>query len=315
MLEPEGGRLLPAGANSGAESTYKARDVEGLFDVYFYRPIGFVFARFFAALNVSPNFVSLVGAATGAIAGHFYYYSSLPLNAAGMMLHVLTNTFDNADGQLARLTSSGSLGGRVVDGIADYIVFVSVYVHLSLRHVHEGGSPAVWLFAVVAGASHAVQSLVADCYRDAYLRFVVRKRGDRLESAAAIRLAYDGMPWSQFGQKFMLLLYLDYTRRQEALVPVLVSLRAATNERFGEIVPDWFANDYRRNCKPLVCQSNFLATNTRMVVLFIALLSGQPVWYFAVEILALNALLVWVMTRHSHVCRLLLSRVGTGASI
>ena len=36
------------------EGTYKARDVEGFLDIYFYRPVGFVLARFFARLGVTP---------------------------------------------------------------------------------------------------------------------------------------------------------------------------------------------------------------------------------------------------------------------
>ena len=37
------------------ESTYKNRDVEGLLDIYFYRRIGFVLARLFARLGLTPT--------------------------------------------------------------------------------------------------------------------------------------------------------------------------------------------------------------------------------------------------------------------
>ena len=41
------------------ETTYKAREVEGILDLYFYRKIGFWLAQFFARLNVTPTAVSL----------------------------------------------------------------------------------------------------------------------------------------------------------------------------------------------------------------------------------------------------------------
>jgi hypothetical protein len=98
------------------ESTYKARDVESALDIYFYRPIGYALALFFAKLRFTPSMVSLLGGSIGVLAGHLYYYSDLRVNLIGMALHVLTNALDNADGQLARLTNRGSLHGAIIDG-------------------------------------------------------------------------------------------------------------------------------------------------------------------------------------------------------
>ena len=47
--------------HSRIAATYKARDVEGALDVYFYRPLGFRLAEFFAQLKVTPAGVSLLG--------------------------------------------------------------------------------------------------------------------------------------------------------------------------------------------------------------------------------------------------------------
>ena len=57
---------------------------------------------------------------------------------AGMVLHVCANALDNADGQLARLTQQQSRKGRIIDSVADHLVFVSVYMHLALRCLSEG---------------------------------------------------------------------------------------------------------------------------------------------------------------------------------
>jgi hypothetical protein len=44
-------------------------------------------------------------------------------------------------------------------------------------------------------------------------------------------------------------------------------------------------------------------TNARMLLLFLLLLVGQPVWYFAVELTALNFLLVVLIFRQNAICR------------
>src|SRR5438132_11132640 len=106
------------------EATYKAREVEGVFDLYFYRPIGFWLAQFFARLKMTPAAVSLLAGLLGVIAGHLYYYRNLGINVAGMMPHVCANTLDNADGHRARLTHRESREGRIIDSIADHLVFV-----------------------------------------------------------------------------------------------------------------------------------------------------------------------------------------------
>src|SRR5205807_9721965 len=102
------------------ESTFKAREVEGILDLRFYRPIGFWLAQFFARLKMTPAAVSLLAGIIGVVAGHLYYYRNLSINIVGMMLHVCANTLDNADGQLARLTHRESREGRIIDSIADH---------------------------------------------------------------------------------------------------------------------------------------------------------------------------------------------------
>ncbi len=291
---------MSARAAANVESTYKARDVESLLDLYFYRPIGFVFARGFARLHFSPSMVSLLGAAIGVTAGHLYFYRDLRLNLLGIALHVLTNVLDNVDGQLARLTNRGSLPGAIMDGFADYVVFLSVYVHLALRFIAGGGTGWIWLVAVAAGLSHALQSMTIDHYRNAYLQFVAGRNSADANSAAAVRAAYEATSWRDFLKKLGLRSYLNYTLQQEMLAPELRQLRLRVRN-----VSAAFRSAYRERCLPLVKWCNALATNPRMIVLFALLLVGRPAWYFAVELTLMNALLVFVVWQHKAAFRAL----------
>jgi phosphatidylglycerophosphate synthase len=298
-------------AAAGVEASYKARDVEGVLDIYFYRPIGFQLARFFALLRFSPSHISLLGAAIGMSAGHLYFYSDLRLNLIGMALHVFTNALDNADGQLARLTNRGSLHGAIMDGVADYLVFFSVYLHLALRYIAEGGSPLVWLLVLGAGASHGMQSMTIDFFRNAYLQFVAGKKSADANASATVRAVYEATSWRDFWKKLGLRNYVNYTRQQEMLAPSLLKLRLALA---GRTVPDWLPAEFRARCLPLVKYCNSLATNPRMLVLFAVLLLGQPVWYFVIELTAMNVLFIFVLKRHDTIFRSFLARLNGAAA-
>lgn len=285
------------------EATYKAREIEGFLDLHFYRKIGFQLARLFARAGVTPNAVTVLGTLAGIAAGHLYFYRDLTTNILGMSLHVLANTLDNADGQLARLTNRHSPSGRVLDGIGDNLVFIGIYVHLCLRFVAEGGSGAVWLIALLAGLSHSWQSAAAEFCRDAYLRFAAGKMRS-LELSSDLRRQGENVTWGkQFFEKLLLRLHLNNVLQQEVMCPWLVRLEEAARRDFPGEVPGAFRDRYRDLNRGLIRFLNLLRTNSRMLLLFLLLLAGQPVWYFTIELLPLNLLLIVLLIRQNSLWR------------
>ncbi len=283
---------------SRIEATYKAREVEGVLDLYFYRPIGFRLAEFFAHLKMTPAAVTLLAGTCGVIAGHLYYYRDLRINIAGMVLHVCSNALDNADGQLARLTRRESRKGRIIDSIADHLVFVSIYLHLVLRGLAEGSSPAIWFLAIAAGISHALQGAAADYYRSTYLYFVANGTRAGLNSFSGLRSEYRGWTWRQRPwDKLLLALYLNFTRQQEMLAPQLKKLRETTGELFHEKIPAWLEQGYRNSAGGMFKWWGLLMTNSRMLVLFALLFLGQPIYYFWFELIPLNVLFICLLVR------------------
>lgn len=281
---------------SGVEATYKAREVEGVLDLYFYRPMGFGLAQFFARLKMTPASVSLLAGIFGVVAGHLYFYRVLSINIVGMVLQVCANTLDNADGQLARLTRRESREGRIIDSVADHLGFVSVYLHLTLRYLVDGSSPAIVLLAFAAGISHALQGAAADYYRSTYLYFVTTGARSGLDSSSALRSDYRKLSWRHTPwQKLLLALYLNFTRQQEMLAPQLKTLRDVVAQLFHGEVPDRLRTCYRSLAYPMLRWWRLLMTNIRMLVLFALLFVGQPVYYFWFELIPLNLLFVYLL--------------------
>jgi phosphatidylserine synthase len=285
-------------SHSRVSATYKARETEGVLDLYFYRPIGFRLAEFFARLQMTPAAVTLLGGVCGVVAGHLYYYRDLRINIVGMLLHVCANALDNADGQLARLTQRESRKGRIIDSVADHLVFVSIYLHLTLRCVFEGSSPVIWVLAFAAGISHALQGAAADYYRSTYLYFVGNGGPIRIDSSSEVRLDYRRWSWRQEPwNKLLLALYLNFTCQQEMLAPHLKKLRETVSELFQGQIPTWLRARYRNLAGPMLKWWGLLMTNTRMLLLFALLLIGQPIYFFWFEFIPLNLLFVYLIFR------------------
>ena len=300
--------MEPTAGGLDVQATYKAHDVEGLFDIHFYRKVGFRLAQFFARKNLTPLGVTVLATIVGVIAGHFYFYRDLALNAIGMLLQIFSNALDNADGQLARLTNRGSRDGRVIDGLGDLVVFVSVYFHLCLRHVASGGSNWVWFFAIAAGASHSVQTAVADYLRNAYIYFGSGCTRGEFDSSTGLEKGYHELKWRDAPwRKLLLRIHLDYTVGQERYLPQMSKVRDAIEARS---CADWLRERYQRENKPLVRYANFFGRNTRMVLLFILLILDQPLWYFVFEITIFNLLLAFVLIRQRNIFERLLEHLA-----
>jgi phosphatidylglycerophosphate synthase len=298
------------GSGTTPEATYKGRELEGVLDLYFYRKVGFRLARLFARVGGTPSAVTLLGGLFGIVAGHLYYYRDLGTNICGMALHVCANTLDNADGQLARLTARQSRSGRILDGLIDYLVFISIYLHLGFRCLGQGVSPAVWLLVFAASASHALQSAAVDYCRNAYLYFVRGMTHAEFDSRAHLLTGYRKLRWrEQPGNKFLQWLYLGMTREQEILAPGLHQLGQETRVHLLDGLPEWLGVTYRTAVRPTLRLWRLLMTNTRMLLLFILLFIGRPIWYFWFEVIPCNLLLLYLLLQQQITSKALLKIV------
>lgn len=286
----------PPAARLGIAATYKSRELEGIVDLLFYRRVGFWVAQCFARVGFAPTAVTLIGGVFGIIAGHLYFYRALALNLVGLAFHVVANIFDNADGQLARLTNQQSRTGRIIDPIVDHVVWLSIYVHLALRLQLQGFSGSIWILAILAGLSHGAQAAAADYWRHAYLYFG-KGRGE-LDSALNIK---EELGWARGWLKTLLGLHLNVTREQEFLLPGIKHLNEKVDQLPPDGVPDSFRLRYVTLVRPTFKWWGLLMTNSRMLVLFVLFLIRQPAWFFWAEVSAGNLLLLLLILQQQRI--------------
>ena len=303
-------------ATSTLESTYKGRDVEGILDLLFYRKVAYQLARLCARIGLTPVTVTAVGGVIGIFAGHLYYYRDLRINIIGMILHVVANLLDNADGQLARLLNRKSRNGRVVDSVFDHLIFLSIYVHLGLRCLVEGASPTIALLVLAAGLSHALQGAAADYFRNAYLHFVNGRVRADWDSSRQLKSEFQRLSWREdTASKLMLALYINFTWQQELLSPRLRKLRDLVERMFPAELPRALREHYRTCARPMLRWWGLLMTNTRMFFLFLFLILDRPAWFFWMELTILNLLLAVLIFRQEAMSESLVDEVAQPATV
>lgn len=298
------------GKKSGFKDSLKSMDTEETFDLIFYRPIGYAWACLAKKLGVTPNAITIASIFLGVGAGVCFYFNDLWINIAGVLLLVWADSFDSADGQLARMTKQYSRIGRILDGLSGDFWFAAIYIAICLREnvtsdffmAHKW---VIWVMAVTTGFVHGIQAAMADYYRQFHLYFLKGEEGSELENAANLWERFHALSWKRnFWQKLVLMFYTNYTVGQEKRTPWMQRLRSALNEKYGGKIPQGFRDAFRAKSKPLMKYTNILSFNTRTFALFAAILIFRMPWlYFAFELTVLNFILIYMMVRHERICR------------
>jgi len=297
----------------------KSMDTEEHIDLAFYRPIGFAWAYFFHKIGVKPNAVTIASIFLGIGAGICFYFNNLGINCIGMLLLIWANSYDSADGQLARLTKQYSALGRILDGLCGDIWFFTIYAAICLREdvfsPFFGEYPwLIWVIAAVTGVCHGKQAAMADYYRQFHLYFVNGVNGSELDCADDQKAIYDSLSWKKdFWRKATQFFYTKYTVNQETLTPTMQRLRREIAQRWpdGEMPYD-FRQSFRKASLPLMKYTNILSFNWRTIALFTSLFIGQPWLYFIFELTVFNIILIYMMHRHESICQHFLNRLQKG---
>lgn len=285
----------------------KGDEVEEWLDLRFFRPIGARIARRFAPTGVTADQVTLLSLVIGLGAGHLFVYTSPWLNAAGFVLFIISDLFDSADGQLARLRGTSTQFGRALDGVSDGLRFANLGVHLLIRLVFAAGWswPEAAALVALAGVSHSVQSAAVDFVRHAFLSLAVG-RGSELEIDGSVGAA----PPGSAVRRFAVAIYRRYSRTQARMFPNTVALLRA--QRAQQLAPS--ANPlYRARVTPVVRQCAWLGQNLRFIVLGVTAVAGWPAGLLWITIGPMNVFLVWLLSAQERGAGRVLHAAGVSA--
>jgi len=283
------------------ESTLKSRDTEEFIDIYIYRPMGYWWALLFHKIGVTPNQITIASIFIGIASGICFYFTDFWINLLGVFLLIWANTYDSADGQLARMTNQKSALGRILDGACGDFWFASIYIAIVFRLWPEWNF-WILILALFTGYCHTKQAAMADYYRNIHLLFLKGKNGSELDNSKDLAEKYELISWKNPVMKFFEFMYLNYTKRQEAETPELQRMLNVINTKYKGEAPSWFCKYFRKKSLPLLKYTNMLSFNLRSIVLFTSVLLGYPWVYFVFEITIMNAMLIYMVERYEHIC-------------
>lgn len=243
--------------------------VEEAVDLFFFRPLAFVLVKLLIRLPVTPNQLSILSILTGMGAGVFFSFGDPHSFVWAGLLYGLCHIFDCCDGMVARLKKNGTLIGRIIDGWADYITSVSVYLGL-LIGLHQGHivlpfSPLLLL--IPSAVSLFVHSAMVDYYRHEFLAHGLGKSQSTRDELAMYHQEFQRLNKlkGHWLERLMISFYLGYTRLQLK--------ESGQKRRYDQ------ASFYKAN-RTLLQLWNWIGASTQIAVFIASALLYQPMVYF-----------------------------------
>ncbi len=271
--------------------SHKGRPVEEWLDLHFFRPVGIRIARALLPTGISADQVTLWSLLIGLVAGHLFAYQDRSTNLIGFALFIVSDIFDSADGQLARLRGASTRFGRALDGMSDNLRFVNLYFHLIYRLIHAGAWwPGAVLLVAAAGLAHTYQSAAVDFVRNAFL-YIGLGSGGELDLPEDLEPNPGGTLLERFGAR----MYRDYSVRQAQLFPRSVKLIRLMRRRG---VTESFRAEYRARQEAVLPLCAWLGQNIRFLLLGVAALVGHITVFLWAEAVWMSLLLVVLLWLH-----------------
>ena len=186
-------------------------DMEELVDRAIHRAAAQFLVRRLVATPVTPNQITVLACLVG-VAASVLIVSGLEhpwLYAAGGAALLLSCILDCVDGQLARARNQQSALGRILDGISDYLVGISVFTAMTYVAVVHSGTNLTWIVGALAGLSIIAHAAIFDAKKIQYLECLGLAVPEEPISALLTR-----QKAARGSEAFLLAVYAFYRRTQ-----------------------------------------------------------------------------------------------------
>ncbi len=258
---------------------YKSYKMEEFLDIYFYHPLGLVFAKISYKLGLKPNHVSLLSMLIGVVGGIMLVSDRVAL--WGVALIVFSSVLDSSDGQLARITGTSSLAGRVLDGLIGYAAFSAAYIAIAFNYLHHNpGGFGIFIVMLAAGFFSSIHSSMYDYYRTTFARitsggaFMPDEGQDELSGFfKKVYSTYDVYQHFFAASHMKILKFLDAKNINTALKKRITLMYEEHNLK---TVHGW----------------NMLGDNSKILGILFFVVLGRQYWYFLYTIFFLTAVFI-----------------------
>jgi len=258
----------------------KPIETEEPLDLLVNRPLAFLLALVLRPLPITPNMVTVVAMVVGVTSGYFFAQGSRDTALLGTLFLMIANVLDCTDGQLARLRGTSSRLGKTLDGLADMVVYVAIFVGVVLANVQRSDAAAWWWsYAVLAGVSVIIHIIFFDYFKNELIFYAIPSYHEKLEPISRLRAQRAALDSSLQGRlhRLLLSLYIGFYIVERALTSLAQpkGYRGYLEWYQGEsgVAPalkERFRADYRRHNRLLVRCWTLIGSTGHLTVFLIA---------------------------------------------
>ena len=289
------------------QASRKSSETDDPFDVFVYDPLAMQLTYLFIKMKWTPNAVTLSSLVFGVAGAALLYPQNVLINLLGIALIIFAAILDCSDGQVARLSHSGTPFGRFLDGAVDMANYLAIYLALGFRLMNESFditptftlhvSWYIWIVIILALGCHSSQARKADYYRGLHLYFLNGSYQSYLARSKELRRELAELPeGSSLLKRLYLRIYLLYTSVQESGAPQTQYLMDKIDENGG--MPEGLAARYTDQSRKWIQITNVLGFNPRTYTLFLLLLFGKEIFWFLFVCVVLEGLKYAMMLRY-----------------
>ncbi|MBC8384591.1 MAG: CDP-alcohol phosphatidyltransferase family protein [Candidatus Cloacimonetes bacterium] len=256
--------------------------------LYILRPIAFIFVKLLYRTSVTPNQVSLMSIMVGILAGFFFSRGTYTDFIIAGILYFICLILDCIDGMIARLKNSGTAVGRIIDGFADYIVGIAVYLGLGIgfnKGFVEIDLPiSHWWILIISAVSHIFHAMIVDYYRVEFMAHGLGKITSTWEEIKKFKTELERIKHhrGKWLQKILISFYVGYSHIQ--------LFKMNEQEKFDR-------ERYFQTNKLLILFWFWIGPTAHVFVLIIAAFVFRPIIFFYYTIVLANIymLVLWII--------------------
>lgn len=157
----------------------KNYESEEVADLLIFRPIAHIVVKIIYRTSLTPNQISLLSVISCFIAAVLYAYATPWSWLVAACFYFFYCVLDCVDGQIARLKGTGTKTGRIIDGVADYVSHVLLYIGLIIAMVRmQAVYPlpffpeiliAGWIWVLLTAATVVAHAMLLDHHRNIFM--------------------------------------------------------------------------------------------------------------------------------------------------
>jgi hypothetical protein len=263
-------KSLPMKFAEEYKNSLKHIEAEEPLDLYFFRIVSFLFVKIILPFPITPNQISIAALVMGVISAVFYSFGSNEAFFIAAIFYAIYYLFDLSDGQVARLKKNGTRIGRIVDGIADYVTHISIYIGLGIG---LGNEPSTWLLVIATLICLMVQVILFDFYRNRYLEYTlgeVNLFGDDLKQFQQEYEKLKITPGVKI-EKLIYYLYLRYLAVQQFFISK--AAKGDKNKKYDTV-------DFLKKNKLIIRLWSFMGSSLHITLLLVMSVLNRIDLYF-----------------------------------